>query len=233
MKQDDEYRPIIYLVIVLLLFYCSSLFKIIPIYLFNIDVKTCGNLIFNCLRLFSNLITALILFILYRKDLIKDFTDFKKNFGKYTDIGIKYWMVGFILMMIINSIIVFFFLGSTATNESGVREIIFSTPFIAFIMTCILAPFIEEVIFRKAFKDVLKNKWLFILMSGIVFGSLHVIGSINSLYELLYILSYSSLGIAFSAIYYKTNNIYTSMFMHFIHNFLVLLLLLISKGVIV
>ena len=75
MNHDDNYKSIIYLTIVLLLFYCSSLFSLIPIYIFKIDVETCDILTLNFLRLFPNLIISLILLIMYRKDLRFSFYD--------------------------------------------------------------------------------------------------------------------------------------------------------------
>ena len=82
--------------------------------------------------------------------------------------------------------------------SGGLRAIIYSTPVIAFFLTSVCAPFIEEIVFRKAFKDAISSKWLFILTSGIVFGALHVIGAIESPYDFLYIIPYSALGIAFA-----------------------------------
>ena len=82
----------------------------------------------------------------------------------------------------------------------------------------ILAPIIEELTFRKAFREVFTNKTLFVLASGLIFGGLHVILSLNSLWDLFYIIPYSSLGIAFGYMYQKTDNIYTSIIMHIFHN---------------
>ena len=232
MEQDDKYKPIIYLTIVLLLFYSSSLFRLIPIYLFNIDLNTCSDLVFNSTRLFANAVTALILFFIYFKDLKIDLKKFKNNFKEIISSSIKYWIVGFIIMMITSMLIGIFSPINTSTNEEGVRSIIYSTPIIAFLMSSILAPFTEEIIFRKAFKDALKNKCLFIITSGVVFGALHVVGTIESLYGLLYIFPYTSLGIAFALAYYKTNNIFSSIFLHFMHNTLVMLLVNFGIGVI-
>lgn len=232
MSHDDNYKPIIYLTIVLLLFYCSSLFSLIPIYIFNINVETCDILTLNFLRLFPNLMVSLILFFMYRKDLKRDFSDLIKNFGKITDTAFKYWFAGFLCMMFSNIIIGLFSPVKIATNEESVRGLILDTPVIAFFFISICAPFMEEVIFRKTFKDSIKNKWLYVIVSGLVFGALHIIGNINSLYDLLYLIPYSSLGFAFALTYYKTNNIFSSISMHFLHNTLIFILYIIEFGVI-
>ena len=229
----DDYKPLIKLSLVLLLFYTSSLFSIIPIYLFNIDINNCSTTLYNFLRILPNIGQSLILIIIYKKNLKKDYKDFNKNFGTYSDIAIKYWIIGFLVMLISNIIITNIAPIKLASNEEGIREIIKAIPFISFIVIGILSPISEELIFRKSFKDAIKTKWIFILISGLVFGLLHVITHINSLYDLLYIVPYSSLGIAFALIYYKTNNIFTSIFSHVLHNTILIILNVLFLGVII
>lgn len=228
----DDYKSLIKLSLVLLLFYTSSLFSIIPIYLFNIDINNCSTTLYNILRILPNVGQTIVLIFMYKNDLIKDLKKFKKNFGEYSDVAIKYWILGFILMFISNVIITSSTPVKIAANEEGVREIISSIPLISFIVIGLLAPLSEEIIFRKSFKDALKSKWVFIFTSGVVFGLLHVITQINSLYDLLYIIPYSSLGIAFAFIYYKTNNIFSSVFAHMLHNTILIIINILFLGVI-
>ncbi|WP_297981282.1 rubredoxin-like domain-containing protein [uncultured Methanobrevibacter sp.] len=46
-------------------------------------------------------------------------------------------------------------------NEEVVQSLISEVPYIAFLMTTIFAPFIEEMIFRKSLQDCFKNKTLY------------------------------------------------------------------------
>ena len=232
MESKETYKPLVYFFLVLILFYFSSLFQLIPIVLFNIDIKTCDDVTLNIVRLFPNLILAIILFFMYRKTLINDFKDFKNRFSEISDIAIKYWLLGFVLMIVSNSLIANLTPVKIAANEESIRGIISATPIISFILICLLAPFVEELIFRKSFKDVFKSKILFVILSGLVFGALHVIGSITSFYDFLYIFPYSILGIFFAIIYSETNNIYSTMFVHFLHNLLLLILNIVGFGVI-
>ena len=228
----DDYKPLIKLSLVLLLFYTSSLFSIIPIYLFNIDINNCNTTLYNILRILPNIGQALVLFFMYRNEIVDDFKKFINNFGKYSDIAIKYWIIGFIIMFISNMIIINITPSKLATNEEGVREIIKAIPLISVVILGFVAPFSEEIIFRKSFKDVIKTKWVFILTSGFVFGLLHVITSFDYLYDLLYVIPYSSLGIAFALIYYRTNNVFSSIFVHALHNTILVILNIFLIGVI-
>lgn len=228
----NNYKPVINLTIVLLIFYCSALFILIPIGLFNIDLKTCSDAVYNTLRVIPNIGQAILLILLYRKTLRNDFKDFRKNFGNYSDIALKYWILGFLGMMVSNFIINIYSPVEMAANEQGVREIISAVPLVSLFSICLMAPIAEELTFRKSFKDCFSGKWTFILISGIVFGFLHVIGSFGSLYELLYIIPYSALGIAFACAYHKTNNIFASIFIHCMHNTILVLLNIFLSGVI-
>ena len=92
--------------------------------------------------------------------------------------------------------------------------------------------FCEELVFRLGFKDIIPKKWLFIITSGLVFGALHVVFSATSIYEFLYLMPYCSLGISFGFIYEKTNNIYISFLIHFIHNAITAIITFLMAGVI-
>ena len=148
------------------------------------------------------------------------------------DIGIKYWLIGLVVMMISNIFIGLFLTQATATNEQGVQELIKSSSIISIITIGIIAPIIEEITFRKAFRDIFKNDLAFILLSGLIFGGLHVILSISSPWDLFYIIPYSSLGIAFGKIYQQSDNIYTSIIMHIFHNTVLTTVSIIGVGVI-
>ena len=66
-------------------------------------------------------------------------------------------------------------------------------------------------------------------MSGLIFGSMHVIGNFNSLIDLLFIIPYSIPGFMFAYIYKKTNNICVPIGMHCMHNSIMILLQIIGK----
>ena len=115
---------------------------------------------------------------------------------------------------------------STSVNQETLLKLIKAAPVLSILMTAVIAPIIEEFVFRKSIRDVIDNKLLFILVSGLSFGAIHVISSI-SLTNLLYLIPYASLGICLSIIYYKTDSIFSSILIHMLHNGLVLLLLFI------
>lgn len=173
-----------------------------------------------------DLIEITIFFFVYYNDMKNDINDFKTNFKKYIKFAFKWWLIGLAIMYASN-IILYFIVNTGATNEEIVQEQIKRLPFYMLISTSITAPFTEEVVFRKSIRDIFTNKYLYIIASFLLFGGVHVLSS-NSLLELLYIIPYGTFGAVFAYMYYKTNNIYTSMFIHFIHNFLIVTLSIIQ-----
>lgn len=202
-------------ILIFILFYFSSLFQLIPITLFNIKRTTSNSII---LSTFSNICLLIILVIIYRRELIKEFKLFKKNLLENLDTGIKYWLIGLLVMMISNIIITYILGLNQAQNEQAVQKMINKMPIMMLITAGFIAPITEEITFRKTFKNAFLNKYLFIILSGLVFGSMHVITSYSNPLELLYIIPYGSLGMAFATMYYKTDTIYTSISMHMLHN---------------
>lgn len=213
-------------------FFFASTLQIIPIKLFNLNLKDLSIDTRVLLTLFSDFIFFLILLMIYSKDLKKDFKVFKKNYNAQLDVAFKYYFIGLIIMMASNLLINTLSPSSMASNEESVQSMIKASPYVTLICTGILAPVIEELVFRKAFRDAFQNKWLFITLSGIIFGGLHVILSISSIYDLLYLIPYCSLGISFGYIYIKSNNIFTSISLHALHNTILTIISIISYMVI-
>lgn len=220
------------LLIFLLLFLFSSIFQLIPISLFNLNIKNLSNVEQNYLTLFSNIILLIIYIIIYRKDLKQDIINFKNKAYEHLDTAFKYWLIGLIIMVVSNLIINLFATQAIAGNEQKVQSLIGCTPILSVLTIGIIAPFIEEMTFRKIFYDAFNNKKLFIIISGLVFGGLHIVTSFNSAWDLLYLIPYCSLGFAFAIIMTKTKNIFASTSMHMFHNTILTILSIVGSMVI-
>lgn len=220
MEKKTLIKNIVKLIIVFIIFNESYLLQYIPIILFKMDVAKISNSVNVLLNAFSNVILVIIFFLMYRKDLIKEFKKFKANLFENINVAFNYWLVGLFIMVISNIFINIFFKTGGAANEQAVQKMISSLPLVMLINAGIIAPFNEEIVFRKTLKDVFKNKYVFCLLSFLIFGLAHVVGNVTSWVDYLYVIPYGALGGAFALAYYKTDSIYTSMSMHMFHNFI-------------
>lgn len=197
---------------VFLLFIYSAYFALIPVALFNL--KNPNIVINTLLNLFSNLLLFLFLFLLYRKELNKEWKIFSQNKLECINSGFKYWFLGLIIMVLSNYLINYKLGMSGSENEKLVQKMIESMPAVMLLNAGLLAPFNEELTFRKAFRNVFTNKWIFALTSGLIFGFLHVVESA----QYLYILPYGIMGFMFALAYDETKTIFTPLIYHVFHN---------------
>ena len=174
----------------------------------------------------GNIIFGYILYRLYKKEILKEFKIIKNNFKKITEKALKYWITG-LLGMITTNIIIGYLLKSLPENETLVRDLFFDYPILMALSIIIIAPFLEEVIFRKVLNKVIQKKWLYIITSGIIFGTIHALTGITEPIELLYIIPYGILGSTFAYTYYETKTIWATISTHALHNAISMLILVI------
>lgn len=215
--------------IVFLSYFIFSLLATLPLQLFNINIEKMSLITKTIYLLITDFIFVLILIKVYIKDFKKDFKDLRKNFSNYADEMFKYWLLGLSIMVISNFIITMFSPIKVASNEEAVRSLITNAPFYMAISAAFLTPLTEEYVFRKAFRDFFNTKWLFVFMSAFTFGALHTVTLLESYYELLFIIPYGALGAAFALLYVKTDNLFTPVIMHTVHN-TILVLFIFIKG---
>lgn len=227
-KIDDKLKYVIKGLFTILIFWFSPYFKLIPIKLLKLNINNLSPTTSIILSLFSTLIIVFILFFLYRSDLKDDFKKFIKNKEENMDIGVRYWIVGLILMMAVNFILNSVFKLGGANNEQSIQKMIKILPLLMLIDAGVLSPFVEEIVFRKTLKDVFNNKWVFVILSFLFFGLAHVVTSAQVATDYLYVIPYGILGASFALAYEKTDTIFTSIFLHMLHNTILVILSIIT-----
>ena len=158
------------------------------------------------------------LFFLFRKKLKEDVQDLKKNHEGYFKTYFKYWLFALAIMMISNLIIMLITENQTSKNEEAVRSLLTKSPIYAYFSSVIFAPFVEEIIFRRSIRNVIPIDSLFIIVSGLVFGGLHIITGFSGPLDLLYLIPYCTPGLIFAYILTKTDNVLVTAGIHLMHN---------------
>jgi len=197
-------------------------------YLCLIGFIICMLIMFIFSKKVSGIVWSLIFYIimltlmvlLFRKQLVHDFKIFKEYFREYMSLVFKTWGKAFIVMLILG-LIIQILTGTTQSNNQQALQTMFNKyPVFLALLSIIYAPFTEELLFRGVIRKFIKSKYLFILVSGIAFGLLHVIDDSKTMAEFSYVFVYSALGIFLASLYYKTNNLFTNISFHFVQNFL-------------
>lgn len=206
--------------LVILYYFTYSVIIYMPFVILDINISNIPDILFNLYYVSMETIFFISLLYIYRED-FKDYVkDFKKNGKNHLKLGFNYWIIGLSVMIVSNILIGALTPISMPENEQAVREALKMSPlFIAF-SAIIDAPIAEEMIFRKTLYDMIKNKKVYVVVSGLLFGTFHILGVATSIYSWLYIIPYAALGMAFAYAVTKTNNIITSMCLHAFHNFI-------------
>lgn len=203
----------------------------IPLAFLNIDVEKM-NITFRIIYLiFFEILFIFVLWMIYKRDMNKDFNDFRKNIGKYLKKYIEYWAIMLILMCAANAIIILIkYLFNQgiymSKNEEYVHDLLRKYPIYTIISTVLLAPLEEEIVFRKTVRKIFTNKYIYIIVSGLFFGLMHVITSSENILDFIYIIPYSIPGFILAYVYQKSDNIFASVSIHFIHNSVLMAIIL-------
>ena len=188
----------------IIIYSMTSLIELGILYYARIDVSKMTILSKSIYLILCETLIITLIAVINKQKLKENFKDIKKNYNKYYTKYLKFYAL--------------------PGNEETIRQTLNKAPIYMFFSAVIFAPFTEEMVFRNSIRNIINNKYAFIITSGLVFGGLHVIGNINTIYDLLYIIPYSTPGIAFAYMLYKTDNIFVSMGIHFLHNFLLMTL---------
>ncbi|MCR5787155.1 MAG: CPBP family intramembrane metalloprotease [Acholeplasmatales bacterium] len=182
-----------------------------------------------------NVSIYLVLFIsllaIHHNELKKDFKRIKD-----TNKAAIFFFLSVIAMFFVNmfaAIISRSIIQMESTNEATINSTL-SNPYAYMIYApcvIIIGPIVEEFIFRKSYYGVLKNKYLFLIISAIIFGGMHITTSYDTLrltypalqafgYTLAIGIPYFAMGLTFGVIYLKSDrNLIASIAVHILNNF--------------
>lgn len=124
------------------------------------------------------------------------------------------------------------FMKSSNANVEALQLIGKNNIAILVIFSVIVAPILEEIIFRGIFMNwfFVNSPLISVLLSGIFFGYVHAPFGTGT--DWIYALSKVLLGIVLAGVYYRTKNIKADITVHFLNNFLAIFSGLAISGVI-
>ncbi len=187
-------------------------------YSIGIDEASIFYVSINFLQVF---ITGIIFVYIGLNGFKKDYQDFKKSIGNHVGQIIVGVIMVYAAMLISQLILSFFGATGTSQNEMTIQSMFSSDPsalLLLFLTLVIFTPIVEEMVFRRAIYGLAESKWgstAAIIISGSIFGLMHVIAFSDFIQSIPYI----GMGLVFGYVYYRSNkNIYVTMGVHLINN---------------
>lgn len=202
----------------ILIYFTYSYLQLGILEILHVDYQTMSLSLKVIYLIVTDIIEMLLLLFLFRKKLKEDIKDLKENHDTYFKTYFKYWLLALGIMMISNLVIMLITENQTSGNEEAVRSLITKSPIYAYFSSVIFAPFVEELIFRRSIRNIIPIDSLFIIVSGFIFGGLHIITGYSGPLDLLYLIPYCAPGLIFAYILTKTDNVLVSTAIHFMHN---------------
>lgn len=222
MKKDIKY--LLKLLLCFILFFNLNYLVALLFNLVGINYNTFNYKDYTYFNVLIELILFVVVMLLYNKEFKKDYKIFKLNFKDNIIKIISYFAlfmglkIGTALISSILSFALNFTLGESE-NQEAVMKLVSAEPLLMIINTCILAPFVEEGIFRLSIRKVFSNKYLFILVSGLFFGMMHIFPTdLPTSLALIYSITYVAMGFYLAYIYTETENIWFVIFIHALNN---------------
>ena len=207
----------------------QTLFVLLIYFIFILKFSSTKLTITNFL---SYLIFLTIILIIYYKDLKKYYLDLKKDKNKVVTI-LLYFVVFFLLSAIFSNIILNIIEKSTSIkfNVDTSNKTIFSlfkifpkgTLFVIF-FTCIFTPLVEELVFRKSIRDVIKNNVIFVIVSSLLSWYFQVSLLNPSIPEFVLAISTLLNSLFASIIFVRKDNILYSIFPRMLYNIVICLI---------
>jgi len=212
MEEKKDFKPIImYLAIVFgVQFVLGLILGIFGIVNLN-DSKA-----LNLISIAIQIVTFIVLFIMYYQRIISDF----KRLSHRDWLTVIVATVIIIIINILGSYLLEYF-NVNMSNQDEIEALFDSLKIPTLLFTVLMAPVVEELIFRYSFKTFIKNDILFVILSGLIFGVLHSIG--------IALLLYAYIGVSLAIVYLRTNkNIASTITIHMLNNVFAALLLLLG-----
>ena len=203
-EEDKLERRSIYYGIILIVFYFSQ-------FIWKDYIPENKTVIIVVTTIFYLIVFALSI-AFWNKKLLANTKIFMKNFITYFKFIIKKMLLMYGVYFVAAIVSTVITGEPSSVNQESLESM---SKFVVIPLAIIWAPIVEETIFRGLIHKAIKNRYLFIITSSIVFGLLHTFGQeATVLNTIIKALPYAVLGGYLAYLYDKTQNITTSIFGH-------------------
>ena len=212
MKTNETYRKAIKTIITVTLYFVwPSLIKFI-LNLFNLQTN-------GILQFISNIILLVIIMLIYLKDL-------KNSLNKLSFKKMSYLFISLVIVQVLTNLISVLILG--VDNHIKYNGLLPTTlekwPALMGITIALIYPTLETLVFSKSLKDIINNKWIFIVSSSLFFWLVNLYAFDFKAISVIATLSCFTTSIVINYFYYKEDNISSIIIVKMIYNLIFLII---------
>lgn len=180
-----------------------------------------------CIMIGTDVILIIPALIIFWKQLFPGAKHLFTHFKSYMEIFGPSFLKSVICMAVVN-IFLFLIFNSKSANQSTLEGGDIPMLYVA-LNAIIMAPIVEEGVFRNSLSRLIKNDTVFIIVSAATFGLLHTFNSEPDLLRvILYAIPYAFLGFGLARARRQSHNPALNIFFHFAWNALGIIVMLIS-----
>lgn len=160
------------------------------------------------------------IFYLCEENLKKAVIKIKKHPFHYIGIIFGFWILSVLASGLLNNFLIDV-LNLNTPNNTAQLELLKDAPFYLCFSMLLFSPLIEEVAITIATRQLIENKWIYLISCGLLCGIMYVAFSSSSSYW--FILPYFFQEVIWAYAYLKSENILVPIGIHFIQNFIAVL----------
>lgn len=174
---------------------------------------------------------GVVLVYIYRDYLKKSYEKMKGRWLKEITYACTLGSLKFYVINIICSMMIMLIHpGGVSANQEAVSQLALLEPTMMIVSTVILAPLVEELIFRVGLFQLFytKSRTTAYLVSSLAFGFVHIVNGLfaGDFSQILYLLPYGLLGAVLCRFYEKRDTIFAPMMIHALNNLIGILIIL-------
>lgn len=177
-----------------------------------------GMIIYNII---GYLIFVVLLFFAYWKSLKQEWNIFWKEKKNSIFCILKYTVFLFISIILINIILNSLFKVGKIDNEVQLLGQLADNPLFMILMVTIYYPVVESIVFQKTIRQVVHQKWLFIIISSLFFGYFNIAFSEFTIANMIGIIPYMFLNAVLALSYFNKKTIVVPIGIKMLYNLLV------------
>ncbi len=176
--------------------------------------------------LISSIFLIIMLIYLYKNTLKEDIKEFKSklltNINKVIQLTIILLLFKLLSGYLSSALSLAFKIDlPVAENQDLINNYLKNIPIVTIISSVLFAPINEELVYRLSIRKIINNDKIFILISGVLFGLVHIFPTkLNILVASIQSVPYVVAGLVLAYQYTKEKNIITIMSVHMLNNLL-------------